>query len=206
LAGPRFERSLSSHHGFWQVMVMASHSFGRSWLWQVMFMTGHCYGRSWLWQVMVMAGHGYGRSWLWQVMVMAGHGYGMSWLWQVMVMAGNGYGRSWFLHKMTMIFFYNLQCFQARNLSTHIQEFLKIIADSTINMRLKLQYTKGLVFSCFYQSLFNTIAHFMQKFITQNNILLGIYVTKINNHNLICHYNLHGNSSAVQPWAWHTLC
>jgi hypothetical protein len=30
-------------------------------------------------------------------------------------------------------------------------------------------------------------------------------VTKINNHYLICSYNLAGNSSAVLPWAWHAL-
>jgi hypothetical protein len=75
-------------YGFWQVMVMAGHGVGRSWLWQVLFMTVHCYGSSWLWQVIVMAGHCYGRSWLRQVMVIAGYGY----------------GRSWFLHKMTIIF------------------------------------------------------------------------------------------------------
>ena len=84
-----------------------------------------------------MAGHGYGRSWLWQVMVIAGHGYGRSWLWQVMV------GHDFCIKNDFLL--YNLQCVQARNLSTHLQELLKIIADSTINMRLNLQSTKGLV-------------------------------------------------------------
>jgi hypothetical protein len=44
----------------------------------------------------------------------------------------------------TLLLVYNLQGFQAKYMFTNLQEFLKILVDSTLNIGLNLQSTKSL--------------------------------------------------------------